>query len=65
MEGEKADFNDLIELARWLGASDAAIISAQDISVEDDLAKLCLDLPCENYGLSGSCPPHVAGPSGI
>jgi predicted metal-binding protein len=60
-----ADFKDLIELARWLGANDAAIISAQDISVEDDLAKLCLDLPCENHGLSGSCPPQVAGPSGF
>ncbi len=53
----------MIELACWLGASDAMIVSAVDISVEDDLAKLCFDPPCESYGLSASCPPHVAGPS--
>jgi predicted metal-binding protein len=52
-------------VVRWLGASDAAIISTQDISVEDDWAELCLDLPCENYGFSDSCPPHVASPSGF
>lgn len=62
---ETADFKDLIELARWLGASDVAIISTADISIEDNLAKMCLDLPCENYGLAASCPPHVAGPSGF
>jgi predicted metal-binding protein len=60
---ERTDFADLIELARWLGASDATIVAAADISVEDDLAKLCFDLPCENHGLSAGCPPHVAGPS--
>lgn len=65
MEKERPDFKDLIELARWLGASDAAIIFARDISAEDDLAKLCLDLPCDSYGLSSSCPPHVAGPAGF
>jgi predicted metal-binding protein len=65
MNREPADFTELIELARWLGASDATIISAADIAVEDDLAKLCLDLPCENHGLSAGCPPHVAGPAGF
>jgi predicted metal-binding protein len=65
MKTGKVDFTELIELARWLGASDAAVIPAEDISVEDDLAKMCHDLPCDSYGLSASCPPHVAGPSGF
>jgi predicted metal-binding protein len=57
------DLTDLIELAYRLGASDATIISAAEISVEDDLAKLCFDPPCESYGLSAGCPPHVEGAS--
>jgi predicted metal-binding protein len=56
---------DLIELARRLGASNAGIISSAGISVEDDLANLCQESLCENYGQSASCPPHVSGPSGF
>lgn len=54
---------ELVQLARQSGASDAAAISTNDISVEDDLANLCREPTCENYGLSTSCPPHVPGPS--
>lgn len=57
--------DELIELACKLGATDAAVISAADISVEDDLAGLCRNTRCESYGLSASCPPHVAGPAGF
>jgi len=59
------DLNELIRLACRLGASDAAVIAASEISIEDDLATLCQDPQCENYGLSTSCPPHVAGPDGF
>jgi len=59
------ELNELTKLACSLGASDAAIISVSAISVEDNLAKLCQEPQCENYGLSASCPPHVAGPSGF
>lgn len=62
---DSKQLSELIELARSLGATDAAVISAIDISVEDDLAKLCSEPRCENYGLSASCPPHVAGPLGF
>jgi predicted metal-binding protein len=55
----------LIKQASQSGASGAAAISASDISVEDDLAKLCREPQCESYGLSTSCPPHVSGPSGF
>ena len=56
---------ELIKQASQSGASGAAVISASDISVEDDLAKLCREPQCESYGLSTGCPPHVSGPSGF
>jgi len=58
--------DDLISVAIRLGASDAAAISSADIPIENDLANLCNgNPPCENYGLSPSCPPHVSGPNGF
>jgi len=56
---------ELTQLACQLGASDARAISTTEISVEEDLANLCREPGCENYGLSASCPPHVAGPAGF
>ncbi len=53
----------LIERARLAGASDAAAVAADNIAIEDSLADLCREPQCENYGLSLSCPPHVAGPA--
>lgn len=61
----RTDLAELIRLACRLGASDAALISASEICIEDDLAKLCQEPQCENYGLSTSCPPYVAGPDGF
>ncbi|QTA77932.1 DUF2284 [Desulfonema limicola] len=55
----------LINTALESGVSDAAVISAQDIKVQDELAALCTDSRCENYGLSAGCPPFVSGPSGF
>ena len=55
----------LTQLACQLGASDAKAISTTKISVEDSLANLCREPGCENYGLSASCPPYVAGPDGF
>ena len=57
-----AELNELIEKAHLAGASDAAVINAGSIVIEDDLANLCREPRCQNYGLSKSCPPHVAGP---
>jgi predicted metal-binding protein len=59
---ESTDLDELTRLACDLGASAAAVIPASEISAEEDLAKLCRNPQCENYGLSASCPPHVAGP---
>jgi predicted metal-binding protein len=61
----RSSLDELTQLACRLGASDAAVISASEISIEDNLAKLCREPQCENYGLSTSCPPHVAGPAGF
>lgn len=59
-------FEELTASAKSLGASDAAIIGASEIPVEDHLADFCRKNPgCENYGLSMSCPPHVSGPAGF
>lgn len=61
----KAVLDELIEMARQLGASDAVAVSADDISAEEELARLCREPRCPNYGLSLSCPPHVLGPAGF
>ena len=57
--------NKLKQCACQLGASDAKAISTTEISVEEDLANLCREPGCENYGLSASCPPYVSGPDGF
>lgn len=61
----ESKLKELVQLSCRLGASNAAVISTNDISVEDDLANLCRNPKCENYGLSASCPPQVSGPSGF
>jgi len=55
----------LLQGACLAGATKAAILAAKDIVVEDALAARCLQPRCENYGLSMSCPPHVAGPAAL
>lgn len=54
----------LVEMALQVGkgAVDAVLIPANDIYVEDELAKVCRDPGCHNYGASPGCPPNVAGP---
>ncbi|MBU0991009.1 MAG: DUF2284 domain-containing protein [Proteobacteria bacterium] len=56
---------ELVQYAISLGATDARMISAKDISIENHLAAICKESACENYGLAMSCPPHVSGPSGF
>ena len=56
---------ELVQLSFQLGVSNAVAISTNDILVEDDLANLCREPRCENYGLSASCPPYVSGPAGF
>ncbi len=44
------------------GATDAAVLEAAAIRVEERLANMCREPQCENFGLGASCPPHVGGP---
>ncbi len=64
-DGNSLNFEKLVHLAVSMGASNARVISSREISVEDELAKLCKEPRCGYYGLSPSCPPHVSGPSGF
>lgn len=48
------------------GASDAKVIEAQSISIEDGYAKMCKEPHrCANYGRSANCPPFTFGPAGF
>lgn len=58
----KSRLDEFIALAISLGAGAATVVDAEDILVEDDLANLCREARCPNYGLSPTCPPHVEGP---
>lgn len=53
----------LIQKAFELGASDAKIIPAQAVMVEDRFAEMCASPQCPGFGLAPSCPPYVMKPS--
>ena len=57
--------NQLVRAACQLGATAASAIAAGDIVIEENLAKLCEEPRCENFGQSPGCPPHVSGPAGF
>ncbi len=59
---ENEKLKKLTEYAKKLGASDANVILTKDIIIDSKLADICKKPKCENYGLSKSCPPNVAGP---
>lgn len=61
----KRDMEMLISQACLAGATEVRMLSPAEISVEDRLVLFCSEPRCENYGLSPSCPPHVAGPVGF
>lgn len=52
----------LVQTALDMGATDARILPADRIVVDEKLAEKCSNPKCMNYGLSKSCPPNVAGP---
>ena len=59
------DLQELITGACLAGATEVALLAAGDIVIDAELAERCRDPRCENYGLSLSCPPHVAGPAAM
>ncbi|MFP4392442.1 MAG: DUF2284 domain-containing protein [Desulfohalobiaceae bacterium] len=65
MHCTKEELQDLLEKAKDLGATDAALLPVGEIEVKDSLAERCVQPKCVNYGLSKSCPPYVAGPDAM
>ncbi len=65
LKEESDALETLRQYATESGATQAAILSVNDIVVEESLADMCFEPKCENYGLSKSCPPNVPGPSGF
>ena len=54
----------LLEQAAFqMGVSDARLIDAVNIKVDDDLAKICEDPGCPGFGQGANCPPHVMKPA--
>jgi predicted metal-binding protein len=48
-----------------LGATDAKVISSNDIPVEDEVILFCKDPLCESYGQCLFCPPHAMSPKSM
>ena len=68
MKSEKEKQEQLQRLlihAEQAGATRAAILPVECVQVEEGLAVLCRHPRCPFWGLSLSCPPHVAGPEGF
>ena len=53
---------ELIRKAFELGVSDAGVISARSIVVEDRFTEMCAKPQCPGYGQSPNCPPHAMKP---
>ena len=64
MQPEARIVEELMALARSLGATAAVIIPAASLVVEDRFAALCgAPQRCPSYGLAPGCPPHAMHPS--
>ena len=64
MHSEQENLEWLTAQARSLGATDAAIIPAHRLAVEDRFAEMCgAPTRCPSYGLAPGCPPHAIKPS--
>ncbi|MEN6376146.1 MAG: DUF2284 domain-containing protein [Smithella sp.] len=62
MVKDSDSLQDLINKAFELGVSDAGIISARSIVVEDRFVEMCATPQCPGYGQSPNCPPHAMKP---
>ncbi len=63
MENSRDSLQELIRHAFELGVSDARIIPARSIVVEDRFAEMCASPRCPGYGQGPGCPPHVMKPA--
>jgi len=58
----KDSIDEFLELAISLGSSAVTIIDCKNIQMDNQIADLCRETKCPNYGSSPTCPPHVEGP---
>jgi predicted metal-binding protein len=58
----KADLDRYVKVAKDFGASDAKIILAEDVVVDERVRMKCLIPLCHRYGNSGFCPPNAPEP---
>ena len=49
---------DLIQAAKNLGFSDAAIMNTKDLVFKPEYRKFCEENQCGNYNLNPACPPE-------
>lgn len=63
MENSRDSLQELIEKAFELGVSDARIIPARAVVVEERFAEMCASPQCPGYGQGPGCPPHVMKPA--
>ena len=59
MSQPEKDLTLLCNFAKELGATNAVSFSAKDVVVDERVRLKCLVPPCDGYGLSLMCPPHV------
>jgi len=62
---EREKISSLITFAKNIGATHAASLDPSLIRIENRLAAYCRKPKCPHFGMSMSCPPHVAGPASL
>lgn len=58
----RADLEGYRQLALELGATDAKVIPAEWVRVDERVRLKCMIPPCPNYNRCGYCPPHTPEP---
>jgi predicted metal-binding protein len=58
----KSDLKRYVKLAKDSGASDAKIIRASEVVVDERVRMKCFVPLCHRYGNSGFCPPYAPEP---
>lgn len=58
----KADLARFCQRALELGATDARVIPAEWITIDERVRLKCMIPPCPNYNRCGNCPPHTPEP---
>ncbi len=59
---EKTKLANLLQETMVSGATDAVVIPTTEIIVDPELAEMCHEPGCENYGASKNCPTYISSP---